>query len=59
MSIFGAGRLLTENAVVTIQQLVVTQVEGGTVQSFTTLASGVSVLMSQYNGSRGDRKSVV
>ena len=57
MSIFGAGRLIRQNAVVTIQQLVVTQVEGFTVQTFTTLTAGVSVLMSQYNGSRGGRFS--
>jgi hypothetical protein len=53
VSIFGAGRLIRENAVVDVEALSVTQVEGGTVQAYTAVASGVSVLMTLFNGNRG------
>ena len=53
MSIFGPGRLVVPNAVVDVEAVAITQVEGGTVQTFTAVASNVPVLMTLFSGGRG------
>ena len=57
MSIFGFGRLIGGTATITVQRLVVTQVEGGTEQTFTNVVTGVRVLMTLQSGARGGRFS--
>lgn len=51
-AIFGAGRLMRANSKITIESSTVTVVEGGTVETFATLAAGISVLITTYSGGR-------
>lgn len=51
--IFGAGRLIRANSIITIQSSTVAQDgDGGTAETFTNLATGIEVLITEHTGGR-------
>lgn len=51
-SIFGPGFLILSNATVTVEAYAITQAAGGTVQTYSTIASGIEVLVTLFAGDR-------